>query len=614
MSISNCLEPECHTLNSPNATALGSLLLQTFGSADGELIVLQIPTQKGYVAHADPWSFRVADCSVVSNTQSFLEPLDKIPPFEGDIDGVESFIRAFTASAGAVVSPLPFNETSIQQLEVELKRRLSLPWLSPHPVQASRVCLVLEGEISIPATEARWKAAVAMGIQMVILSSGFWWEDDKGPFAHLREGFIKADLSPGPTLGKRIADAINSYEHPIDGVFALSDTLLVPVAEAATSLGLWTNGPKPYSISTNKFLTRQLLDAESEEFFSITSAEELESHLQANQNIRFPVVCKPFCGRGSEGVFRADDAEQLKHAVSQAIAAKTDPRILIEPYVDGPEVDCNIVLLNGRVLYSEIVDDFPCDADVAENATDKLFAETEAVYPSRLPYKEQELIERDVLEAIRLQGFNTGVFHCEARVRDSSMNYVLQDGATIPDLEITHKESAKPSTFLHEINARIPGIASSASTMIGSGIDFWALQLLCAVQDWERYQNFSIPFSSTKHDDHVWLTNAIVPITYEGVKGLFPRYSKEELDHQLVDSGHSPVLKLAERHGELTKYVKRHNANIKDGVKYGFPQGVWIWAACIVISSPISRSHALSIAEDFKRVYSEYVGEMYYQT
>ncbi|OAP62561.1 hypothetical protein AYL99_01788 [Fonsecaea erecta] len=524
--------------------------------------------------------------------------------------------EALNVSAGMVWSPLPWNEESIQELELELERRLAFPWLSSKPVPTRRVCVVLLSNVSIPTTKIRWDTAAAMGVKVVVLSTGSWWKDDNGPCAHLREAFIDIDMTVDSGLSERIANAVKLYPQPIDGIFAISDVLLIPVAEAATQLGLWTSGPKPFTISTNKYLTRRILDPLSREYFWVDSVQALETRLASSDPVNFPLVCKPFQGRGSEGVFRADNAAQLRHAVSRALASKNGANVLVEPYVDGPEVDCNLVLLNGRILYSEVVDDFPCQADVAQDPSDKLFAETEAVVPSRLPAFEQHAIIDAVLDAVLLQGFDTGVFHCEARVRNSSMHYIVAEDATLPELEWNKKPieitTETPSIFLHEVNARIPGIASSAVSMLARGIDFWTLQLLCAVSDWSRYEALSNPFGRDDRCDHAWLTNARELVTPKGIEAMYPGIPLDLLNNKMVDSNHNPIRELAKSHGDLTKYVLRHYANVKDAARYGFQEGEWLWGGCMVIVSPISRQHARHVAENIQDLYQDLVRQKYY--
>ncbi|KAI0391242.1 putative carnosine synthase 1 [Xylariaceae sp. FL0594] len=607
--------PRARQLSASKGAQAFDFLRKASSENERGFVIFQIPTKNGFVAHADPWTFRIADCFLVSSVQSFISPLSEVKACTIPVTGIEGVAAALEHSVGAVASHLPLVDESVQELELELKRRLNFPWLSSEPVPSRRVCIVVQNQVSIAATKSRFDTAAALGIKVVVMSIGSWWREGHEPYTHLREGTIDVDLAPDSGRSQRIADAVRSYPHPIDGICAWSDGLLIDVAAAAAELGLWSSGPKPYSVSTNKYLTRQLIDPESAEYFAVTSMEDLEARLRSDTPIVFPVVCKPFSGRASEGVYKADDAAQLRHAVGQTFASKNGNNVLIEPYIDGPEVDCHIVLLDGEVLHAEILDDFPSDADLAEDVTDKLFSETQEAVPTQLPRDEQHALVETIADIVRRQGFQTGVFNTEARVRNSAMKYVLGKGHTIPDLEVTgesRKEGEPIQVVLHEVNARTPGIASSASSRIAIGIDYFALQILAAVSDWTRYKALSIPFVQNDRCDHVWLTNSMTPVTYAGIKPLMADYPVETWDHQMVDSRDSPIIGLSKTHGHLTKYVLRHNANIKEGERYGYKAGDWVWAGCMVIASPVGRRHAHQVAESLQAVYNEYVRRKYY--
>lgn len=606
---------EARQLSASKGAEVFNFLRRASSKNERGAVVFQIPKKDGYVAHGDPWTFRIADCFLVSTVQTFISPLSAVKAYTGPVTGVEGIAAALEHSIGVVASHLPLVDESVQNLELELQRRLNFPWLSSEPVPSRRVCVVVQNQVSIAATKSRFDTAAALGIKVVVMSIGSWWREGHEPYTHLREDTIDTDLTPDSGRAQRIADAVKSYPLPIDGLCAWSDGLLIDVAAAAAQLGLWTSGPKPYSVSTNKYLTRQLIDPESTEYFAVTSMEELEARLNSNTPIVFPVVCKPFSGRASEGVYKADDAAQLRHGVAQTFASKNGNNVLIEPYIDGPEVDCHLVLHDGKVLHAEILDDFPSDADLAEDVTDKLFSETQEAVPTQLPQDEQSAIVDTIANIVRLQGFQTGVFNTEARVRNSTMRYVLGKGNTIPDLAVTgesRKEAEPIQVILHEVNARTPGIASSASSRIAIGIDYFALQILAAVSDWTRYKALSIPFVQDNRCDHVWLTNSMTPITYAGIKPLMADYPVETWDHQMIDSRDNPIIELAKTHGHLTKYVLRHNANIKEGERYGYKAGDWVWAGCMVIASPIGRRHAHQVAESLQAVYNDFVRQKYY--
>ncbi|KAH9904929.1 putative carnosine synthase 1, partial [Xylariomycetidae sp. FL2044] len=617
VSIADVSPPsEPHKL-SPESKTLHTFLWQHLASRTDEAgaLVFQIPKENGFVAHADPWAYRVANCALVSTTQSFLTPLGPVTGYRGLVTNAEQLIKALEAAVGAVKSRLSIDDDFIQPLEIELTRRLSFPWLSSEPVRPRRLCVALESSISLTATLARWQTAAALGVKIVALGprASEWWADDN-PFAYLREGTIDVDVTPDDGLVQRIVDGVKAYPAPIDGICCMFDVLLVPAAAAAEILGLWTDGPEPFSYSTNKFLTRQLLDPESKEHWSVTSVEELEARLGAQPPVRFPVVCKPFRGCGSMGVFRAEDAEQLRYSVSRTLATGSDPGVLIEPYVNDPEVDCNIVLLDGQVVFAEIVDDYPSEGDLGDNGNDKLFGESEAVTPSRLPADEQKILIDGVHDVILRQGFKSGVFHCEARARNSSMTYVFEEGSSIPELQYVKKsvKSPEPVTmYLHEVNARVPGSMSAGASMVSRGVEWWGLQVLCGLADWQRYEAFAAPFLHDEHINHLWVTNAIMPVTFKGFQKVFPGFTEDTLDHQLLGAEHSPILALAKDYGHLTRHILRHNTHAKQAVKFGLKEGDWLWLGSMLIRSPISRRHARQVAEEFVAIYRDYVKTNY---
>lgn len=96
------------------------------------------------------------------------------------------------------------------------------------------------------------------------------------------------------------------------------------VAQAAQHLGLLTPGVKPYTISTNKFLTRMFSGRNAGTTFSVRSLavlyDELAGHV-IKEPLTHPMVCKPWTRRGSAGVFRADDANELRDAVARILAS-----------------------------------------------------------------------------------------------------------------------------------------------------------------------------------------------------------------------------------------------------------------------------------------------------
>jgi biotin carboxylase len=575
-----------------------------------------LPGKEGYAAHSQFLVDRLAGSVLALSPRSFLTPGGKVTPVHDIVPAThgapEQLGRALEAASGAFYYSV---DTSLPELELDLDQRLSLAWLLRERPRERRVCVVLD-PVSPSVTRARWQTAAALGIKVVVLSSGSWWAVDSGDayhdLAHLREGFVSIDLTPDAQLWQRIVQTVGQYPHRIDGIFSPTDTYLVSVARAAQALGLFTNGPEPYSISTDKSRTRQLLDRESTECFCVRSLSELETRLASTHPISFPVVCKPSFGRGSEGVFKADTPAELRQVVAKSLeACRQHPNgVLVEPYVNGPEVDANLVLRDGQLLYAEVVDDFPSPAELnTQSVNGALFIETQAVAPSKLPHDEQSAVIAEMMEVIRLQGFRTGIFHCEARVRNSRMAYVLPAGTGIPDLQLCRNHGAesdteRPAVFLHEVNARVPGTMSSAASLVARGIDFWMLQLLCAVGDWERYEALAKPFLfADRCMNHVVLTNAVLHVGLPLVQHTFPGLSRDQLNRRFVEGDRDPIHELALRHPDIMQYVVRHNTIVKSRHAYGGEKDEWLWGAFVVLCSSKSRKHVLDVADRFTKAY-----------
>jgi biotin carboxylase len=84
-----------------------------------------------------------------------------------------------------------------------------------------------------------------------------------------------------------------------------------------------------------------------------------------------------------------------------------DLNIMMEEYLDGPEVDVDLVLSQGEVKYGAITDNWP--------TVEPYFNETGSNCPSILPRNQQmELLDLGI-KAVQCMGFELGVFHVELK-------------------------------------------------------------------------------------------------------------------------------------------------------------------------------------------------------
>ncbi|GKT54170.1 ATP-grasp superfamily protein [Colletotrichum tofieldiae] len=471
----------------------------------------------GYVARCDFLERRFEGCQLVDAAKSFLQPLSSVSAVphitlsNGSLSA--SSVGVVSQAIGGVLLQAVKSgklDFVLQDLHHETDKRLSFPWLLQEKVDRRRVFWV-QGREDFESSRRAYEAAWALGITLVVLDhKGHWLEDDHGPYAYLREAFIPTNIDIDDGFAQRIVEAVQNYPHPVDGITTISDARLAGVARACETLGLPTSPSAAYAIAGDKAATRNLEDKGLDESFAVSSAAELDAVLARKRDgLGYPLIVKPCTGWNSDCVSKVHNETSLYAAVTRASArhANSPNRstgVVVEPYIDGPEVDANFVILNGEILFFDITDDFPCTADTAgTNEADEgaNFMETLMVVPSGLPSKEKVMIRESLRQSILRQGFESGVFHCEARVRRSTAWYSPRKDNGLLDLQAPlvvdeASNAVGPSCYLHEVNARPPGYLNTVGVLLAYGVDYYAMRLLFSLgsAEEERIRALSRPF------------------------------------------------------------------------------------------------------------------------
>lgn len=137
---------------------------------------------------------------------------------------------------------------------------------------------------------------------------------------------------------------------------------------------------------------------------------------QSISELQFPLVVKPVFGSSSAYVVRVNNLQELQETVSyirstinteveSSLAAGT--AIMAEEYIDGNEVDIDILLQNGKLKFWSMSDN--------DATREPFFVETGQCIPSRLAASQQaELVElaEEILERL---GVEDGCVHFEAK-------------------------------------------------------------------------------------------------------------------------------------------------------------------------------------------------------
>lgn len=375
--------------------------------------------------------------------------------------------------------------SQLSRLEAELDKRLSFQWIVRQPIMRKQLAFV-DGR-SRTTTEPMLRTAISLGIGMIVLDKpNHWLELPEA--VNLRDRFVPCNLSTDEGLSMRIFEAPKGLDTHLDALATNFDLYASQMAEAATFLGLPSEPIGAFEICRDKY-EQQVTSGNAA--LRIAKGQEIGSVV--NGQTEFPVVVKPTSGANSERVTKVRSLEELEEATDRIFNStyeliSNSNTACIEPYCSGPEVDANFVLQDGKVLFVEIADDFPKAGDSGENG------ETRMLYPSGLEPAELEMIKTSLHQKLLEFGFRSDVFHVEARVRNSSMQYGISNG--IFDLERAGErhDPESPTCSLLEVNPHIPGKMATVAAQKAYGVDYLALHLLFAVRDKERIAALSQSF------------------------------------------------------------------------------------------------------------------------
>lgn len=411
--------------------------------------------RRAHLIRSDILSFRIQGYQRVKLSADFTDLQLQSQPYTGRLQTSDDFLNVVQIAVGAVVAECAsrLEVTSMcQMLDTEIDRRLRIPSLRKEPQGRKRVVLV-GGGFSFGFRRGLFKAARGLGIDLIVFDNeGHWLQSPSG--AHLREQFVAVDTTPDDTLAARILQGIQCLALEIHGITTFADGFLPATAEVASILGLPTEPVQAFRTCVDKAELRQgMMDP-----IVLRSARDADV---ISTTGTYPQILKPVRGAGSVDVYIVRSAEELLTVSSKLFQERSQP-VLMEAYVDGPEVDVNFVLSNGRILFCEVVDDFPKSAECEFFSLPKSFRETINVIPCGLSEQEQRLLKYHIHERLVQLGFANGVFHVEARVKNSR-NVYHQSKTHLLDL-MPRSDSrncdifgAEPSVYVVEINARPPG-------------------------------------------------------------------------------------------------------------------------------------------------------------
>lgn len=247
---------------------------------------------------------------------------------------------------------------------------------------------------------------------------------------------VEAVVAAGLALAER---------HEIAGVLTWNEYSLVPAAALTERLGLRGNTVASMLACRDKGATRRLLAEAEVPSAASVRVDSLKAASRAADGIGYPVVLKPASHAAGIGVVRVDGPEGLPEAWQFAAAGAREQGtegtgVLVEEYLDGPEVSVECVTFAGETIAVAVTCKELGFAPYFEEVGHTVTAD-DPLLPVVAPVARQ---------ALRALGVTDGIQHVEMRLTDSGPR-------------------------ISEVNARIGGDFIGRLVHLATGLDLPAI-------------------------------------------------------------------------------------------------------------------------------------------
>ncbi len=158
----------------------------------------------------------------------------------------------------------------------------------------------------------------------------------------------------------------------VDGVVALaekygvcaiysvgSDIAMPTVMEASRRLGLpQFISPETAALCHSKDKMREALGRDFAGNASFIVCSDLDMALSYTD---FPGMMKPVDSQGQRGCFRVDSADDIREHFEASMGYSFEGKVIIEEFIDGPEVSVNAFMQNGMMKFALVSDRYAFD-------------------------------------------------------------------------------------------------------------------------------------------------------------------------------------------------------------------------------------------------------------
>ncbi|QPJ66263.1 MAG: ATP-grasp domain-containing protein [Candidatus Nitrohelix vancouverensis] len=299
------------------------------------------------------------------------------------------------------------------------------------------------GPFQVPAI----KTAKAMGLKVAVSD----YNEDA-------EGMLLADFSI-PVSTRNINLTVNAAKQfhktcALDGVMTVGTDASQTVAAVADALNLPGIPFEVAERATDKIKMRQRLKEAGVSVPDFRPVWNLEEGRRAIKEMGLPLVIKPCDNMGARGVKKLTALEELPVAFREAKEASISGKLVIEEYMEGPELSLDALVFNDQIVVTGVAD------RIIERSP--YFVEVGHTMPSVLPEADRKAAEEIFKSAIRAIGINIGAAKGDIKI--------TSDGAKV--VEIAARLSGGwMSTYTYPLATGVNLIKAAIQIAIGETPD-----------------------------------------------------------------------------------------------------------------------------------------------
>ncbi|OMD30295.1 lactate dehydrogenase [Paenibacillus odorifer] len=218
----------------------------------------------------------------------------------------------------------------------------------------------------------------------------------------------------------------------VDGIITIaSDMPMRTVAAVAKELNIVGVSEETALKATNKAVMRECLEEHSVPIPTFYKVGTFKEYIKVVQQFKDRYIVKPADNSGSRGVFlinNIENYEMIEHAFNYSKQHSRSGEIIVEEYLEGPEVSVETISIDGNIHIIAITDKLTTGSP--------RFVEMGHSQPSCLSNDVKKKIRMVATSAIKAIGINNGPSHTEIIVTSEGPK-IVEVGARLGGDNIT---------------------------------------------------------------------------------------------------------------------------------------------------------------------------------